>query len=242
MKQSIKLTLLSMLAAAVVSGAGAAQSKRKLTADSDADSARARGLFVNKKADAMRVLILKDEGGSLVPIDPSRSFTKGDQIKVSFQSNFPGYVYIINITPGGKKCVLFPYGDAVNSITSGQRYDLPQNGTIEFDDEKGTEVLQVVMARKRIPHFDSAVKESGGCLGESAASAAEELASTKRGLVSDNDTSSLLAKGIRARSIILAAGKDKDQEGSVVAISSKDGSGKLKEKEAAVFEIHLKHN
>ncbi|HYP29490.1 MAG TPA: DUF4384 domain-containing protein [Blastocatellia bacterium] len=240
MKQSIKLTLFSMLTAAVVSGAGAAQVRNNLTAD--ADGARARGLFVSKKADAMRVVILKEEGGSLVPIDPSRSFTKGDQIKVSFQSNFQGYVYIVNVTPGGKKCVLFPYGAEVNSISSGQRYDLPQNGTIEFDEEKGTEVLQVIMARERIPHFDAAVKESGGCLGESAASAAAELASNKTGIVTGNSANALADKGIRARSIILAPGKDKDQEGSVVAISTKNGGGRLKDKEAAIFEIHLQHN
>ena len=240
MKQSIKLTLFSMLTAAVVSGAGAAQVRNKLMADGD--GARARGLFVSKKADAMRVVILKDEGGSLVPIDPSRSFTKGDQIKVSFQSNFQGYVYIVNVTPGGKKCVLFPYGSEVNSVSSGQRYDLPQNGTIEFDEEKGTEVLQVIMARERIVHFDAAVKESDGCLGESAASAAAELASNKTGIVTGNSTNVLADKGIRARSIILAPGKDKDQEGSVVAISTKNGSGRLKDKEAAIFEIHLQHN
>ncbi len=240
MKQSIKLTLFSMLTAAVVSGAGAAQVRNKLM--DDGDGARARGLFVSKKADAMRVVILKDESGSLVPIDPSRSFTRGDQIKVSFQSNFQGYVYIVNVTPGGKKCVLFPYGSEVNSISSGQRYDLPQNGTIEFDEEKGTEVLQVIMARERIAHFDAAVKESDGCLGESAASAAAELASNKTGIVTGNSTNVLADKGIRARSIILAPGKDKDQEGSVVAISTKNGSGRLKDKEAAIFEIHLQHN
>ena len=239
MKRSIKLTLFSLLTAVAVCGAGAAQIKNNLTTDSEGDGARARGLFVSKKADAVRVVILKEEGGGLVPIDPSRSFTKGDQIKVSFQSNFQGFVYIVNVTPGGKKCVLFPYGAELNSITSGQRYDLPKNGTIEFDEEKGTEVLQVIMARERIPHFDLAVKESDGCLGESAASAAAELVSSKTGIVGGSATS---IKGIRARSIILAAGKDKDQEGSVVAISTKDGSGKLRDKEAAVFEIHLKHN
>jgi hypothetical protein len=242
MKHSIRLTLFSLLTAAIVSGVGAAQVGNRLAPDNGGDGARARGLFVSKKADAMRVVILKEEGGGLVPIDPSRSFTKGDQIKVSFQSNFQGYVYIINVTPGGKKCVLFPYGTEPNSISSGQRYDLPKNGTIEFDEEKGTEVLQVIMARERIPYFDAAVKDTDGCLGESAASAAAELASNKSGIVSDNVATVLSDQGIRARSIILAAGKDKDQEGSVVAISTRNGSGKLKDKEAAVFEIHLKHN
>ena|SRR5215213_978909 len=242
MRHSIRLTLFSLLAAVVVSGVGAAQVGNRLAPDNGGDGARARGLFVSKKADAMRVVLLKEEGGGLVPIDPSRSFTKGDQIRVSFESNFQGYVYIVNVTPGGKKCVLFPYGTEINSISSGQRYDLPKNGTIEFDEEKGTEVLQVIMSRERITYFDAAVKDTGGCLGESAASAAAELASNKSGIVSDNVTAVLSDKGIRARSIILAAGKDKDQEGSVVAISTKNGGGKLKDKEAAVFEIHLKHN
>src|SRR2546423_580155 len=68
----------------------------------------ARGLFVSGEADALRVLILKNENGNLVPVDPSRTFIAGDKIKIKLWSNFDGYVYVINIKPGGEKRILFP--------------------------------------------------------------------------------------------------------------------------------------
>jgi hypothetical protein len=43
---------------------------------------------------------------------------------------------------------------------------------------------------------------------------------------------------LRTRGVIYSAGKDKDEEGSFVAVS---GGGKLEGGEAAVFEIRFKH-
>jgi hypothetical protein len=206
---------------------------------------RARGLFVSKKADAMRIVILKVEDNKLVPVDPSREFKAGDQIKVAFQSNFDGYVYIVNVSPGGKKCLLFPSGDTSNAVISNKRYELPFNqNVIEFDAEKGTEVLQVVMTRERIPYLDAALKDAEGCLGDTASSAAAELA---QGGIVTKDVTEVIPRtgpsGIRARDIILAPGRDKDPEGSVVAIPETQGSnGKLKAGEVVTFDIRLKHN
>src|SRR2546423_9415184 len=119
------------------------------------------------------------------------------------------------------------------------------------------------MARDLIAFLDSALKtpacsDLNKCceLSASASSAAAELgANTKK---TDGDMNSagktedkgfadknltqILPTGIRARSISFAAGKDKDEKGSVVAIDDKGTSGKLKQGEAAVFEIRLKHN
>jgi hypothetical protein len=220
------------------------------------DGTRARDLFIKKRADAMQIVLLKAEGERLVPASPSTEFKSGDQIKISFESNFEGYIYLINVTPGGKKQVLFPYADsASNAVRPNQRYDFPPGSDIiEFDEEKGTEVLQVIMSRDRVPLLDEAIKKSNGYLGESAASAAAELQS---GLVSEKTAAVLPEKGpgsVRSRNVIIAAGQDKNPQGSVVAIDDTTPSGKgasssgkivaatLKRGEVATFELRLKHN
>jgi hypothetical protein len=96
------------------------------------------------------------------------------------------------------------------------------------------------MTRDRIPYLDAALKEPERCLAQSASSAAEELQAgiVKKvtPVVPQNESK------IRSRDIILAAGKDKDAAGSVVAIPDNGGGGKLKSGEIAPFEIRLKHN
>jgi hypothetical protein len=207
------------------------------------ESRRARGLFVSKRSDAMSIVVLKNDGGTLVPVDPSNEFKAGDQIKIQFQSNFDGYIYVVNIAPSGKRCVLFPYPEATdNAVRPDERYDIPPGGdAIEFDQEKGTEVLQVIMSRGRIAYLDSALKEPGSCLSQSASAAAAEL---QAGIV--KKVTPVVPQGqdstVRTRDIILAAGKDKDSKGSVVAVPDNGGGGKLKSGEMAPFEIRLKHN
>lgn len=213
---------------------------------------RTRGLMIKNyetgKTDGMRVLIYKVDNSLLVPVDPSRTFTTGDEIKVAFESNFDGYVYFINVSPKGKSKVLFPFaGETNNAVKPRQRYELPTTGVIKFDEEKGVEILQVVMSRSRVTVLDEAVKNSNGELGDSAASAAAELASngkTKSGLVADNVAVAIPASGgsVRTRGIKLAPGRDKDEKGSIVSVpDTKASDGKLKGGEVAVFEIRLKH-
>jgi hypothetical protein len=207
------------------------------------EASRARGLFVSKNSDAMRVLVLKLTNGPLVPVDPSNEFKAGDKIKIQFESNFEGYIYVVNIEPNGKRKLLFPDPDRPdNAVRPDVLYNIPPgNAAIEFDKEKGTEVLQVIMSRDRIPYLDAALKLPEQYLSESAAGAAAEL----QGGISKKVTpvvSKTDGNKVRSRDIILAPGRDKDTEGSVVAIPDNgSGGGKLKSGEIAPFEIRLKH-
>lgn len=213
--------------------------------------ARSRAIVIKDyetgKTEGMRVLIYKVEGNVLAPVDPSRTFTQGDDIKVAFESNFDGYVYFINVTPGGKSRVIFPFASETdNAVMGRQRYELPRTGVLAFDEEKGTEILQVIMSKERIPVLDDAVKNSKGELGTSAASAAAELSSNgksvKSGLVSENIAIALPQTGpARTRGVKLSPGKDKDEKGSLVYIPDTKEGGSLKSGEIAVFEIRLKH-
>src|ERR1700730_14481273 len=240
MRIAVRLTLAALL---IVSAVVSTVNADKKSSQRDSEAARARGLFVKKQSDAMSILVLKRDGDTLVPVDPSTAFKAGDQLKIQFQSNFEGYIYVVNIAPSGKRRVLFPYPEASNNaVQPDERYDIPPGGsTIEFDQEKGTEVLQVIMSRDRIAYLDAALKDPEGYLSESASSAAAELQGgiTKKvtPVVPQNEGSK-----VRSRDIILAAGKDKDSNGSVVAIPDTGGGGRLKSGEIAPFEIRLKHN
>ena len=240
----MKIATRLIAAALLFAGLGApAIEAGKKSSQKVSEANRARGLFVSKHSDAMSILIMKTVDNTLVPVDPSAEFKAGDQIKIQFQSNFDGFIYVVNIAPNGKRCILFPYPEAVdNSVHPEQRYDIPPGGdAIEFDDDKGTEVLQVVMSRDRIPYLDSALKEPGRCLSESATSAAAEL---QAGIV--KKVTPIMPQNennkVRSRDIILAPGRDKDKKGSVVAVPDDGGTGKLKSGEIAPFEIRLKHN
>jgi Domain of unknown function (DUF4384) len=197
------------------------------------------------RVDGMRVLVLKAEGGNFVPVDPGRVFKPGDEIRVAFESNFDGYVYVINVSPAGKKRVIFPGNKPTSSsnlIKARQQIVLPSTSFI-FDKETGTEILQVVMSREPIPVLDAAIKESKGEL-KSASSAAGEL-NAQRGIVSGN-TAMVLAQdtGFRPRGIFLSGSKENDRTGSVVAIADekKQANGRLTTGEVASFEIRLQHN
>src|SRR5687768_4967512 len=105
MKAMVNLIVTALIISSIAASAVSAEKKPQ----KPTEASRARGLFVSKKSDAMSILVQKVEGGLLVPVDPSSEFKAGDQIKIQFQSNFEGYIYIVNIEPNGKRKVLFPY-------------------------------------------------------------------------------------------------------------------------------------
>lgn len=239
MKRLTRFTFASLAAMTLIATAAAqAGGVRKQN-----EASRARGLFVNKKSDAMSIVVLKIENGTQVPVDPSTEFKAGDLIKIQFQSNFEGYIYVVNIEPNGKRRVLFPYPEASdNSVRPDERYDIPPGtAAIEFDAEKGTEVLQVIMSRGRIPFLDAALKERDQYLSDSAESAAAELQGGITKKVTPVVPQGEGGDKVRSRDIILAAGRDKDAKGSVVAVPDGGTGGKLKPGEIAPFEIRLKH-
>lgn len=239
MKRLTRLTFASLAAITLIAAATPAGGAKRQT-----EANQARGLFLSKKSDGMSILVLKVSDGTLVPVDPGSEFKAGDMIKIQFQSNFDGYIYVVNIAPSGKRRLLVPSPTATdNAVHSDKRYDYPLGGdAIEFDQEKGTEVLQIIMSRDRVSYLDAALNQPEQYLSESASSAAAEL---QPGIV--KKVTSVVPREesnkVRSRDIILASGKDRDSKGgSVVAVPDNGGGGKLKSGEIAPFEIRLKHN
>ena len=196
------------------------------------------------KVDGMRVLILKSEGGNFVPVDPARVFKPGDEIRVAFESNFDGYVYVINVSPDGRKARDLSRHPGVKQQQRDSRAPEGRAAATSFifDKETGTEILQVIMSREPIAVLDAAVKIRKAQLQSASSAAAELSANPQRGIVS-GEASLPQGAAFKARGIFLAEGKDRDKTGSVVAIADeKRADGRLKPGEVASFEIRLQHN
>ena len=213
-----------------------------------------RALVIKNRVDGIHVTILKD--GS--PIDADQVFDEDDELKVKLKSNFKGYVYFINVEPGGKRCIIYPCSRSIdNQIRSNVVTLLPSDPqVIGFDNKAGTEVFQVIVSPERVEFLDAALKDRNCCdeknpcgceLSGSAASAAAELASITKQQKTPFAVENLVAvlprndpNGVRSRGIKLASGKDQKKGEAFVAIDDKDGE-KLQPHQAMVFEMRLKH-
>jgi hypothetical protein len=246
--RTIRLAVAAVAVAGLLAAAAPAQSRE--------DGVRARGLFRTGKTDAMRIVVLKSENGLQVPVDPNMEFRQGDRISISLESNFPGYLYIMNVMPTGKRRLLYPAPDENNKVAAHAPYTL---GPFEFDAEKGIETVQVIVSRSPVVYLDAAKSNPKGDLEDTAASAAQELSvnigsPSRTGVVTENVSIPQPPAGhagIRARGgLSFAPPQEKDPEAqdTIVAIPDRStpvgGECKdctLKSDEAITFEIRLKH-
>lgn len=245
----IPLAAIGLLATLVVAQSPMSRTKTAQRQTADSDEVTSRGIRQKVREgnmDGMELVVFDAKDGKLNPIlDPSRNFREGDEIKVQFWSSFDGYVYFVNVDPGGTKKVIYPVAgrkDQSNMIRANQQYMLPRSDTFEFAGEKGVEVIQVIMSRQPIPFFDDAVRNSNGELGKTASNAAAELvslASRKKSGIDTETIASVLPRNgsdaVLSREVRLAPPRDKSDQGTVIAIPEglKDG--------VAVVEIRLKH-
>jgi hypothetical protein len=234
----------------------------------DQNTLRARtltlaGKDVTKKQDGLEIKILRDAGGKWELTGQNEEFKAGDKVRVQFWSNLKGYAYFVNISPSGKQKVIYS-----RAIEKDQDYTLPgldggKEMWIEFDQEKGVEILKLIVTPTPIKIFDEALSRSQGEMGESVFSVSEELlgSNLKQGensvqpagqryeqVVSVQQRGSqdcLRARGLglRCRSLGLDPPDPKRGKGAVVVAmpDPKSASGKLSKDEAIVVELRLKH-
>jgi Domain of unknown function (DUF4384) len=204
------------------------------------------------RADALRVAIKKIVE---VPALATEEFEAGDEIRIAFESNFEGFLYILNLTPSGKTQLLFPHpANRDNTIHLRQQVKLG----LKFTNDKGSDVLQVYMSRQPIPLFDSTLKNAIGqgitkiFLDESTTRAAQEivrdtLKGTSKPLQSDGIKDNSLASAqngqsrSRSRGVYYDSGEDNIKKESTIAVEQENGDGHLKNGDVAFYEIRLKH-
>lgn len=99
---------------------------------------------------------LFDDGGTKA-VSPSTVFSGGSRIRLGFNANRAGFLYIVNLGTSGKVTTIFPAAATDNNqVQPGLVYQIPQQTgkSIRFDATPGEEVLLVVLAESRISEFE----------------------------------------------------------------------------------------
>lgn len=103
-------------------------------------------------------LFMRDSNGLAVRADPSRTFLKGDRVRVLLEANADGYLYVFNTTDGGQPVMIYPDADldeAGNFIQGHVPWEIPSSVAAEerlrwftFDQNSGIEKLYFVFTRE----------------------------------------------------------------------------------------------
>ncbi len=122
-------------------------------------------IYKDAKAPGLEVTIyLQEKNGALTPVSPEREFRKGENVKIRIESNFSGYLYIVNHSSSGNKSLIFPDGKESNLLQPGKTYLLPSTYDLVLDEKAGFETLQIIAAPNRLATLDSALKQPDGKL------------------------------------------------------------------------------
>ena len=119
-------------------------------------------------------LFTRDSLGLAVRADPTRTFHRGDRVRVLLETNADGYLYIFNTTNGGKPVMIYPnreLDEGGNYLRSHIPFEIPASTASEerlrwlvFDEYAGTERLYFVFTReplKGIPLEDELIAFCG---------------------------------------------------------------------------------
>jgi len=125
-------------------------------------------------------LFMRDSNGLSVRADPSRTFRKGDRVRVLLETNTDGYLYVFNTTDGGRPVMIYPdaeLDEAGNYIQGHVPWEIPSSVAAEerlrwftFDQSSGAEKLYFVFTREplsAVPIEDDLItycrENKGGC-------------------------------------------------------------------------------
>ena len=106
-------------------------------------------------------LLSRDSLGLTVRIDPTRTFRKGDRVRVLLETNSDGYLYIFNTTNAGKPVMIYPnkeLDEGGNYLQAHIPFEIPSSTASEerlrwlvFDEIAGNERLYFVFTREPLP-------------------------------------------------------------------------------------------
>jgi hypothetical protein len=118
---------------------------------------------VSRKPTAQRLglgltLFMRDSNGLAVRTDPSRTFRKGEHVRVLLETNSDGFLYVFNTTDDGPPTMIYPDAEleeAGNFIQGHVPWEIPSSAAAEerqrwftFDQNGGTEKLYFVFTRE----------------------------------------------------------------------------------------------
>lgn len=96
-----------------------------------------------------KITIELSRNGRLSFVKPNYKFRSGDKIRLRLQTNFEGYISLLNVGPTGDVQFLYPYEGADNRIVPSKDIQIPSSEAwIVFDEKTGTENLTVIMSKE----------------------------------------------------------------------------------------------
>ncbi len=245
MKTSSAVALALLVAFCVTSIRAQRGGTRRLDRNKN-PSEEVRQSYERRQVDGLKITIYQPGSNGLRPVHPGQSFTNGDRIKVRFESNFDGYIYVVNLTPGGETRLLFPWPSSRrNHVRAGQAYDIPNAGEFRFNNEPGLEVLQIVMSRSQVYFLEeildrAPLKARNILLDKEVVKKLMNLAGKPRRLKGSGiatQTESKRTEGLQTRILTLESRK----EGSIVVLAGAKGPARFGPGEVSIFEIRLNH-
>ena len=153
-------------------------------------------------------LIRQLPDGTEVDVDSATTFHSGDKLKLSFESNIAGYLYVAMQGSSGNWAVLFPSAQingGRNQLAPLEEYDVPSDGGwFQFDENVGTENLFVFLSREplsQLPGFTRPVTKAETLT----ASVVKQLQQSvrSRDLVLTKDSSSGGKPGVRQATYVV---------------------------------------
>ncbi|MGA7409939.1 MAG: DUF4384 domain-containing protein [Bryobacteraceae bacterium] len=110
----------------------------------------------------LRYTILKAlPGGGQVEVLPDTVFKAHDAIRLSIESNKPGYLYIVLQGSSGAWTPLYREAGQQHQIQPGKEYIIPSPpASFEFDEHAGQERLFVLLSEKPMQDLESLVMEA----------------------------------------------------------------------------------
>jgi hypothetical protein len=109
-------------------------------------------------------LLYRTPDCDILEVDPSKTFMSGDKIRLQFESNVDGYLYVLQKGSTGRDKMLFPnpqINSGNNQVKRGITYSVPVGQWFTFDNNPGVEQLTVVLSRNPMKSVPQDVKPQG---------------------------------------------------------------------------------
>ncbi len=122
---------------------------------------------VNNLGVRYNVLLINSSSGTEQPVDPAATFHNSDCLALGVQSNYDGYLYVLDRGSSGKWDVLLPSSemtDESNYVKARTTMKAPAQYCFSLDNPPGVEHLYLVLARnpQDVSELNSAIKSKGG--------------------------------------------------------------------------------
>jgi hypothetical protein len=164
-------------------------------------------------------LQLQNPSGEWTDVDPGATFHSGDKVRLGFQSNVEGYLYVLVKGSTGQWSQIFPdsrIDNGANTVRPFEDYLVPAQGSFTFDSNPGDEHVFVYLSTTPLTEL------AGYGTQASTAAPIEQAAVTR------------LAGNIRARDLIFEAPPSKraaqvapPQKPEVIVVNTADRGGPI---------------